>query len=391
MGSFLFISPRPPRGAAGGDRTPSTTELELTADRGTSWQEVFDTLTAVEQACIREALGDEAQARLARHVFRDDDTEEWEVDIFHCLAPETARAVFLAGLILGVEEEGVELGEEERSCVRGFVATLDVPALIGASLDEDARQLGEVIGAFWSCVPELLFVNAPGGIGDIGDLSEDGRACLREWIRGTDVGALFSALGTGDDAGAVELAVGLFACEPALLVASLGGGEVELDDEAEECLRRLLRETGAAGLADEGGGASLGFFTRWGGGGPAVGVFVLDQAPAGDDDHADTRDGATAIALGEGVRGDVGSFTDSDFFAFEAERGTLYEMKVALGTLTDSVLVLYDARGRELDFNDDHADSLASRIYWEATYSGTHYLEVWGFDIGSYVLQVVAR
>ena len=78
-------------------------------------------------------------------------------------------------------------------------------------------------------------------------------------------------------------------------------------------------------------------------------------------------------------------------FAFEAERGALYQIDVAPGTLTDPVATLYDAGWRELGFNDDHGDSLGARIDWEATYSGTHYIEVWGYDSGSYTLTVIAR
>ena len=69
----------------------------------------------------------------------------------------------------------------------------------------------------------------------------------------------------------------------------------------------------------------------------------------------------------------------------------LYQIDIAPGTLTDPVATLYDADWRELDFNDDYGDSLGARIYWEATYSGTHYIEVRGYDSGSCTLTVVAR
>ena len=49
---------------------------------------------------------------------------------------------------------------------------------------------------------------------------------------------------------------------------------------------------------------------------------------------------------------------------------------------------LYDADERELAYNDDHGDSLASRIVWEAPRSGTFYVAVEGYDIGSYILTV---
>lgn len=364
--------------------------LELMVDRGASWQELFDTLTSAEQACIREALGDEARALLARHILSDGPDDQWQVEVFSCLEPATARAVFLAGVIAGLEEDGVALGDEARACLREFAATLDVPAFMTASLEEDVRAIAEVAGGVWSCVPEVLFAGAPGPI-DVDYLSGSERACLREWIRGLDVVALLTALSAGDNAGVVALQLGLLSCAPAQALAQLTGEAVELDGEAEECLRGLLAEADAAGLATAGSWDSERLFARLEDCVPALASGVPEGAAAAGDDHADSFDGATSIAVGEDVRGDLERPVDIDFFAFKAERGVRYEITVTLDTLVDSVLVLYDADWEELDFNDDDADSFASSITWEATYSGTHYLEVWGYDVGTYVLRVVAR
>lgn len=79
---------------------------------------------------------------------------------------------------------------------------------------------------------------------------------------------------------------------------------------------------------------------------------------------------------------------------FEAQEGQLYQIDVVLETLYDSVATLYDSEGFELASNDDYddnGDSLASRISWEAEYSGSHYVAVEGFssDTGSYTLSIV--
>lgn len=76
---------------------------------------------------------------------------------------------------------------------------------------------------------------------------------------------------------------------------------------------------------------------------------------------------------------------------FEAQEGQLYQIDVVLETLHDSVATLYDSEGFELASNDDNGDSLASRISWEAEYSGSHYVAVEGFssDTGSYTLSIV--
>ena len=44
-----------------------------------------------------------------------------------------------------------------------------------------------------------------------------------------------------------------------------------------------------------------------------------------------------------------------DYFVFEAVDGELYEIDVALGTLSDSIVAIADANGYPLDYNDDDA------------------------------------
>ena len=59
-----------------------------------------------------------------------------------------------------------------------------------------------------------------------------------------------------------------------------------------------------------------------------------------------------------------------------------------LDTLGDSLLALFDLDGSELAYNDDHGDSFASRIVWEAPGSSNYYVEVGGYGTGSYTLTV---
>ena len=117
------------------------------------------------------------------------------------------------------------------------------------------------------------------------------------------------------------------------------------------------------------------------------------------DDYADVPDGqgndiddATAAALGADVEGVIDYQGDSDYFRFTAEEGHLYQIDVALGSLPDSVLTLLGPDRWELAYNDDHGDSLASRVVWEAPASGDYYLvvEASGFDadVGAYTLTV---
>lgn len=103
-----------------------------------------------------------------------------------------------------------------------------------------------------------------------------------------------------------------------------------------------------------------------------------------DDDHGDTFEGASAIAIDVPVEGAMDYFGDSDFFLLRAEEGKVYKVYVEPGTLSNPLTILHGANEQQLDF----ADSTA--IFWETQGSGDHYVEVtvWSDDAGSYVLTV---
>ena len=114
---------------------------------------------------------------------------------------------------------------------------------------------------------------------------------------------------------------------------------------------------------------------------------VLDDHEDVPDDHGNDIDDATAIRVGTEVRGAVDYDNDIDFFRFQAERGQSYQIDVALGTLDDSIVELYDVDWSFLDSNDDY-ETFASRLYWEAPSSGERYVEVEGYGTGTYTLTV---
>ena len=122
-----------------------------------------------------------------------------------------------------------------------------------------------------------------------------------------------------------------------------------------------------------------------------VGCIDPEDVPEGHedvpDDHGNDIDDATAIRVGADVRGALGYDGATDFFRFQAERGQSYQIDVALGTLDDSIVYLYDSDGW-LDTNDDYGDTLASRLYWTAPSSGERYVAVEGYGIGTYTLTV---
>ena len=77
--------------------------------------------------------------------------------------------------------------------------------------------------------------------------------------------------------------------------------------------------------------------------------------------HSDTPDNATSIEVEEIVEGRLDA-DDVDFFRFRAEQGEFYQIDVALGTLDNSIVELYDADWSFQDANDDYGNTYASRL-----------------------------
>ena len=487
-------SPSPSPGAAPVD-TGEVASPWPAIDGDTRWGDLFAALTAAEQSCFRDEFGDGLVETLAQQ-FNGGDSGEWEARAFACLAPATARAVFLEVLFAGMAEDEVEPDADERECLRETVATADVATLVAAERGGDPA-LGEFTGAVLACLPDVFLELMLFGTGlDAADLGGDERACLLEALDGAD----WVALRTGDELASMTFTIDLFGCVPALYVVSAVGGEAALSEVEASCLRAAFGDLDAAALIaagevgdgadaveaafsvplltclpdivlDLGFGAELGRdldedeasclreslagldWNVFGGGGLDTEIAVrmvrcvpdllllamLAEAGAGpgdvnEDELACMREWAAGVDVGEqllavAAGGDIAAAeAGAGFFAcaphllvpgggslsfpgedatpvavgtsveavldvsdFAAEQGTLYQIDVSPGTLTDPVVTLYDADWGELDFNDDHGDSLGARIYWEATYSGTHYLEVWGYDSGSYTFGVVAR
>ena len=116
--------------------------------------------------------------------------------------------------------------------------------------------------------------------------------------------------------------------------------------------------------------------------------LVPDDYADVPDDHGNSEGDATAIRVGAGVRGTLDYDSDIDFFRFQAEAGQSYQIDVALGTLDDSIVELYDVDWSFLDSSDDYGETYASRLYWRATSSGEKYVFVGGYGTGTYTLTV---
>lgn len=386
----------------------ASAEPGFRVDGGTTWREVYERLLgAGERSCIRDVVAAaELESILGRPVASEGDTEPWEVAIFRCLEPATARAIFLSLMLTSLEEEqpGLMLTPAEESCLRAWVADLEVADLIAASAASDAAgfaTLYEQLDEVFTCVPRMFVFSLLGEAGAHAELSEAESACLIEWSAELDWATLLPRMEAGEVAVLGEFISGLTGCLPDLFVSLIladSGFEPEDLSEAEQtCLREWF-----AGLdwADLVSAAEEDIFAL-----ANIGLALHECAPelvdslnpgiersraVSDipDDHSDVIEQATPAAIGVAASGQVESAGDADYFVFQAEAGLMYQIDVELGTLLDSVAVLYGTEGWELARNDDRDDSTASRIFWQAESSGPLYIEVTGYDehTGSYRL-----
>ena len=397
--------------AAPGGSSPAAEEFEI--ERSTTWQEVFNTFSASEQECIRSELdSSQFESAMEQTVLGYTSSEEWDAATLGCLDVETARGLLLSTTIATFETEAsqgelgvgfeLELGDEEKSCLQDWVSDIDPAAL--AADEDDAAAFAASFGMI-ACVPDLLIgfaiqeLEAQGLDVAPDELGDDERLCLQNWARDID-----SAVFADDDGLAfLEVSFGMFACLPDLLIAfaaqGLGVELDELSDEERACLRDWARDIDSAALlanADDPAAveAGLGMFECV----PELLVSGLAQdfddqggetTSAGPDDHADWAEDATFVTVDEPIGGEIEHIWDIDFFAFEGESGVTYQIDVEPVTMSDPYMTLYDDF-EELEYSDDY-DGLAPRIYWEAPSSGTYFVAVEGFDLGTYTLTIASQ
>ena len=342
-----------------------------------------------EQTCIRSDVGSELDLVLGERVMTDDYLKEWHVSLFECLTSETARSVYLSVLIAWiVSDETYDVTEREIQCVSEWVSGADVHRLITGTVAGDEAILAELASVAEACFPDLFLVNILTGLGVNPDsLTEGERDCLRDWYVGFDWSGFLTATSQEDLSATFEVFPGLIGCAPSisltLLFPDLGLDPDALTDEEMECLEDweagldwdALIAAIAGGYA--GDDATLGLFEDY--------YRIQDCAP---DLFTDADIGA-----GQSIEATIDHGGDVDLFELSADAGKSYQIDIALGTLGDSVLTIYDADGSEVAYNDDYGGGSASRIIWEAPATGVYYVEVSGFGLttGSYTLIVALR
>ncbi len=109
-----------------------------------------------------------------------------------------------------------------------------------------------------------------------------------------------------------------------------------------------------------------------------------------DDDHGNSPEDATSIAVGQNVAGAVDEWLDVDHFRFQAEEGQLYRIEVVTGTLPDAHLYIEDFD--EWNFSAESSEGGRSFV-GEAPGTGTYWIAVGHAEpgtTGTYTLTVTA-
>ncbi len=319
----------------------------------------YDDLSEEERSCLLGLLtGDDEDGLMAA-----DDPAAFVAlleGLFICIPDAALRAM--------LEESGVaydDLSEEEQACLLELVAGGELSALFSGDAAEDPDALFEFLGELFACVPDGLLIDGDFGGGET--LGDDDHADAPDGATPATVGAPVE--GVLEHGGDTDMFV-FEAQEGALYRIDAGLGTLDdsilrlldadwwelayNDDYADTLAARIEWEAPVAGdyyVAVEG----------WGPGSYTLTITAL----ANVDDHGDQlppEADATSAVIGGSVEGELHHAADVDVFVFGAEEGALYRIDVGLETLGDSELTLYDAGGSQLEYNDDHADTYASRI-----------------------------
>ena len=112
-----------------------------------------------------------------------------------------------------------------------------------------------------------------------------------------------------------------------------------------------------------------------------VGTYNLTVSDLGVDDHGDDGANATAVTIdATPTAGNIETWSDTDWFAFDAIAGHIYQLEVIETGLTDSYISLYDTDGTSLLVAYDSPESFP----YEFDTGGTYFLRVRG-DPSSYL------
>ncbi len=427
---------------------------ELTVDDETLWSEYFETLDEAETSCIHSALDDDNyDEMLERKVVSGQRvTDRHELAIWSCLTQENAIDLYLSAFYTFTpdgDRTDDELAEID-ACHRSLLQYVDFARYLESSVTDIhvvhewyvPRNLTLTSHSMVQCwfkeksgyVPYLTFPvyearpinfvdgDRTGSSADdisvwadgLGGLSEEEHDCIRDEI-GPD--AYESLLGKTIFDGETEPSeVGIWEClgkESAVNFLKRTAafdfvsrfeffhrtderfGRHSVRDEI-ACMDRVLERMDiprliSAGLTDvgledyrHGVAAIIGFGMCYG---ALPSIVEMD-------DHSDEIDGATEIAIGSFIEGNLdakfGAESDQDVFQFIAVPGLVYEMDLDYGDWR-----LDDFPGDQRPYfaievfePDGWGFSTARPVLWEPSNSGVHYLFVKGAGSFPYEFEI---
>ena len=397
---------------------------------GLGEDEAFE-LDADTEACLAEWVAglDVVATMLALSI---DDTEVTR-DVTTAFL--TCNRDLIVSLML--EETGLtleDLSEEEASCLREWVTDTDWTNLLTGSADDPSGLMGFAADLI-ECAPDMFISSMLEETGmTLEDLSEEEASCLREWVTDTDWTSLLT--GSADDPGLFEFLPGLFDCVPDLAWSAAGAlpsdellgeatpveigvsvpGELEYADDRDYFAFEATEgefydldltlgtlEDSVLDLYDADGnwldgnddyGDSTASRLIWLA--PSTGTYYVEVTSFGTgtgtytltvsditDDHPNSTANATPVEVGTAVEGELEYAGDRDFFTFEATEGEYYELDVTPGTLQDPLVEIFDADGNWLTRQAGYDNTI-----WYAPSTGSHYVQVTGFDTGTYTFTI---
>lgn len=125
------------------------------------------------------------------------------------------------------------------------------------------------------------------------------------------------------------------------------------------------------------------------------GSYNISASKPTDDYLASTATTGLLQTSGSGIFGVINAPTDSDMFAVTFAAGTQYTIDLQRTTngLIDPYVLLFDAAGQPLAFDDDTGDNGNAQLTFTATSSGSFYVGAADYDtgMGAYRLSAFAR
>ncbi|HRF12451.1 MAG: Serralysin C precursor [Candidatus Accumulibacter phosphatis] len=115
----------------------------------------------------------------------------------------------------------------------------------------------------------------------------------------------------------------------------------------------------------------------------ATGTYSISATVPADDYLGSTASAGRLVSGGAGVSGSIGVPSDIDIFGLSTVAGVQYSVDLKSTGLADPYLVLLDANGTAIAYDDDSLGSLNSEITFTAQSSGMVYLAVSDFDSGT--------